>query len=67
MSAISPEDGIAEAIESESADHFALGVQWHPERTYAHSAVSRSIFAAFVEAAEGWKLRKYEGAGAICR
>jgi putative glutamine amidotransferase len=45
VSAVSPVD---------SPEHFVLGVQWHPERTFSVSAVSRAIFAAFVRAAEAW-------------
>jgi putative glutamine amidotransferase len=55
VSAVSPEDGVIEAVELDAADHFVLGVQWHPERTYALKADSRAIFATFVEAAERWK------------
>ena len=29
-----PEDGVKEAVEGTAPDHFVLGVQWHPERTY---------------------------------
>lgn len=54
VTAISPLDGVIEAVELESKNHFVLGVQWHPERTYEVSAVSRAIFAAFVEATKGW-------------
>jgi putative glutamine amidotransferase len=49
---------VIEAVELDSSDHFVLGVQWHPERTYAQSAFSRAIFAAFIEAAEGWEHRR---------
>jgi putative glutamine amidotransferase len=51
----SPEDGIVEALEGTSPDHFVLAVQWHPERSVndapelAESA--RAIFQAFIEAA----------------
>jgi len=55
VSAISPQDGVIEAVELDAANHFVLAVQWHPERTYAQSAVSRAIFADFVLAAEGWQ------------
>ena len=44
VSAVSPEDGVIEAVELDSAAHFVLGVQWHPERTYTQSALSRAIF-----------------------
>lgn len=54
VSAVSPVDGVIEAVELDAADHFVLGVQWHPERTYTQKADSRAIFAAFVEAAERW-------------
>jgi putative glutamine amidotransferase len=53
-------DEVIEAVELDSADHFVLGVQWHPERTYAWSAFSRAIFAGFVRAAEGWEPRRVE-------
>jgi putative glutamine amidotransferase len=61
-SAICPEDGVIEAVELEAADHFVLAVQWHPERTYAQSAFSRAIFAAFMKAAEAWQPPQTEGA-----
>jgi putative glutamine amidotransferase len=62
--ATSPGDGVIEAVELDLTEHFVLGVQWHPERTYDQSAFSRAIFAAFVEAAEGWKPRRVEGSSA---
>lgn len=60
VSAVSPHDGVIEGIELDSLDHFVLGVQWHPERTYTQSAVSRAIFAAFVRHAEEWEPRSIE-------
>ena len=60
VSAVSPRDGVIEGVELDSAGHFVLGVQWHPERTYSASAFSRAIFAAFVRAAESWEPRKVE-------
>ncbi len=53
----SPRDGVIEAVEDASTDHFVLGVQWHPERTYQQDACSRAIFAALVEAARQWRER----------
>jgi putative glutamine amidotransferase len=44
------EDGIVEAIEGTSPDHFVLAVQWHPERST--DAASRAIFHALVRAAQ---------------
>lgn len=55
VTAVCPTDGVIEAVELDSPDHFVLGVQWHPERTWTQSPVSRSIFAAFVEAASRWR------------
>jgi putative glutamine amidotransferase len=55
VSATSPEDGVIEAVELDSPTHFVVGVQWHPERTYAHSGLSRALFAAFGRAAEAWE------------
>lgn len=49
-----PEDGVKEAVESTSKDHFVLGIQWHPERDYDASRISQAIFAAFVQAAASW-------------
>lgn len=60
VSAVSPEDGVVEAVELNSPDHFVMGVQWHPERTYTLSAFSRAIFAAFVQAAVVWQPRPIE-------
>jgi len=55
VSAISPDDGVIEAVELNSREHFVVGVQWHPERTYSVSPFSRAIFAAFVKAAVAWE------------
>lgn len=57
VSALSIPDGVIEAIELPSSEHFVLGVQWHPERTYTSSASSRALFAAFASAAASWKPR----------
>ncbi len=59
VAAVAP-DGVVEAVELESAEQFVLAVQWHPERTYAQSALSRAIFAAFVQAAAGWRAPRIE-------
>jgi putative glutamine amidotransferase len=56
ITAVSPEDGTVEAIELNSRDQFVLGVQWHPERTFTSSAVSRAIFHAFVKEAGAWAI-----------
>jgi putative glutamine amidotransferase len=45
------EDGIIEAMEGTSSDHFVLAVQWHPERSVDNDAYSRAIFAALIDAA----------------
>jgi putative glutamine amidotransferase len=60
VSAVSSRDGVVEAVELGSREHFVLGVQWHPERTYTQSAFSRAIFAAFVQAAVVWQPRRIE-------
>jgi len=49
-----PDDGVKEAVEGTASDHFVLGVQWHPERTYDEDSASRALFRAFVEAAGNW-------------
>lgn len=45
------DDGIVEAVESTSRDHFVLGVQWHPERDCELDELSKAIFRSFVNAA----------------
>lgn len=47
-----PRDGIIEALEGTSSDHFVLAVQWHPERSFDDDEHSRAIFKALVEAAK---------------
>ena len=46
-----PDDAVIEALEGSDPDHWLLGVQWHPERTYDSSDSSRAIFRAFLQAA----------------
>lgn len=55
VTATCPTDGVIEAVELSSDHHFVVGVQWHPERTYASSAFSRALFGAFVHEAEVWQ------------
>jgi putative glutamine amidotransferase len=47
----SPQDGVIEALEGTSPDHFVLAVQWHPERSVDEDESSRAIFRALVDAA----------------
>jgi len=61
VTAISQQDGVIEAVELDAADHFVVGVQWHPERTYQVSAVSRAIFAEFIKTATDWKTPAVDG------
>jgi putative glutamine amidotransferase len=46
-----PDDGIIEALEGTSPDHFVLAVQWHPERSVDADEPSRAIFRALIAAA----------------
>jgi putative glutamine amidotransferase len=52
----STKDGVIEALEGTTTDHFVIAVQWHPERSVndgpevADSA--KAIFRAFIEAAK---------------
>lgn len=61
VTAVSPADEVIEAVELESpgseAAHWVVGVQWHPERTYTTSELSRALFSAFVHTARAWKPR----------
>jgi putative glutamine amidotransferase len=46
-----PADGIIEALEGISPEHFVLAVQWHPERSVEEDEASANIFRALVDAA----------------
>jgi putative glutamine amidotransferase len=45
------DDGIIEALEGTSPDHFVIAVQWHPERSVDEDELSRAIFRALIQAA----------------
>jgi putative glutamine amidotransferase len=60
LTAVCPLDNVIEAVELDSPDHFVVGVQWHPERTYAVSPLSRAIFVAFARTANAWRPRSVE-------
>lgn len=62
VTAVCPADGVIEGVELDAPDHFVVGVQWHPERTYTASPFSRAIFGAFVRAAAEWQPRAAEEA-----
>ncbi len=62
VTAVCPADGVIEGVELDSPDHFVVGVQWHPERTYTVSPLSRGIFSAFIHAAAEWQLQAAESA-----
>ncbi len=47
-----PDDGIIEALEGTSPDHFVLAVQWHPERSVENDEAARNIFQALIEASK---------------
>jgi len=55
VAARSPDDGVIEALETTAPDRFVLAVQWHPERSYEHSAASRALFSSFLSAARTWQ------------
>ncbi len=55
-----PDDQVIEAIELHSSEHYVVGVQWHPERSYSSSAASRALFAGFFQAASCWQPRSIE-------
>jgi putative glutamine amidotransferase len=61
ITAISPVDGVIEAVELPMEDHFVVAVQWHPERTLQVSALSRAIFLAFKAAVEKFAKAAEEG------
>ena len=44
-------DGVVEAIEGDSSDHFVIGVEWHPERMWETEPLAARIFRELVLAA----------------
>jgi putative glutamine amidotransferase len=50
-------DEVIEAVEGTNPAHWILGVQWHPERTFAAEPLSRALFADFAKAVNAWKPR----------
>jgi putative glutamine amidotransferase len=60
IAAVSPADGVIEAVELANPAHFVVAVQWHPERTCTSSEFSRALFRAFVRATEAWRPRIVE-------
>jgi putative glutamine amidotransferase len=57
VAAVSPQDGIIEAVEGTAEGHWVLGVQWHPERTFEKNEVSRRIFEKLISEARSFHLR----------
>lgn len=45
-------DGVIEAVETTEAGRFLVGVQWHPERIWKQSAISKALFEAFIHATQ---------------
>ena len=43
-------DGIPEGVYAEG-EPFVMGVQWHPERAYKHSALDAAVFSRFIKEA----------------
>jgi putative glutamine amidotransferase len=57
-----PQDAVIEAVEGGQSpergkEHFVLGVQWHPERSYDISPASQAIFVRFIQEAAAWTPR----------
>jgi len=55
-----PQDAVIEAVEggqTMGSNHYVLGVQWHPERSYDISSASRALFHRFIAEATAWKPR----------
>ncbi|HEX8473689.1 MAG TPA: gamma-glutamyl-gamma-aminobutyrate hydrolase family protein [Pyrinomonadaceae bacterium] len=47
-------DGLMEAVEDTRDNHWALGVQWHPEIEWEDDQFSTAIFQSFVQAAHAY-------------
>ncbi len=46
-------DGVIEAVETAEPERFLVGVQWHPERIWKESDLSRALFEELVRQASG--------------
>ncbi len=46
-------DGTIEAVETTDTERFLIGVQWHPERIWRESPISRALFEELVRQATG--------------
>ena len=57
ISARCPDDGIIEALEGTAADHFVIGVQWHPERSVDQDEPSAPSSAPWSRENAGRKAR----------
>ena len=57
VSATCPEDGVIEAVEGTNPEHWVVGVQWHPERSYASEELSKKLFAEFAMQVKAWRPR----------
>lgn len=44
------EDGLAEAVEGTLPNHYVVGMQGHPERSYHHFTENNLLFASFIDA-----------------
>jgi len=55
------EDGVIEAVEGVSPEHWVIAVQWHPERSYDDDPNSQAIFRALVEAAKNFHAAGAQG------
>jgi putative glutamine amidotransferase len=62
-----PDDGVIEALEGTSPDHFVVAVQWHPERSFNDDEVSRAIFRALIEAAKAGRKSRAGEFESVCR
>lgn len=55
-------DGVIESVECANPNHWILGVQWHPEKSFAYDDFSRKIFECFLarcRAARGFDERTH--------
>lgn len=58
IAAVSPADGVIEAVELPQEEHFVVAVQWHPERILQESTLSRALFLAFKTAVDAYAHRE---------
>jgi putative glutamine amidotransferase len=55
-------DGVIEAVAGTADDHWILGIQWHPEKSYEYDQFSRNILEEFIRRCRAGTVTQRSGA-----